>query len=70
MAIGEAGGGFGEAEGLVAIRDDGDGVARAIALAPRTRICAEDVGMIVAHANGTRQSDVSEAEAIRTVFGN
>jgi len=55
---------------LLAIRDDGDGLARAIAgalddagLAPR------DVGMIVAHGNGTRQSDASEAAAIRASFG-
>jgi len=32
-------------------------------------IAAADVGMIVAHANGTPQSDRSEAAAIRTVFG-
>jgi 3-oxoacyl-[acyl-carrier-protein] synthase-1 len=31
---------------------------------------AADVGMIVAHGNGTRQSDASEAVAIRTVFGD
>ena len=60
-----------EAAGLLAIRDDGDGLARAIAgalddagLAPR------DIGMIVAHGNGTRQSDASEAAAIRTCFGS
>src|SRR2546430_12343358 len=65
------GGGYAtEATGLLAIRDDGDGLARAIAgalddagLAPR------DVGMIVAHGNGTLQSDASEAAAIRTCFG-
>jgi 3-oxoacyl-[acyl-carrier-protein] synthase I len=59
-----------EAVGLLAIREDGDGLARAIAgaledagLAPR------DVGMIVAHGNGTPQSDASEAAAIRACFG-
>ncbi len=65
------GGGYAtEAAGLLAIREDGDGLARAIAgalddagLAPR------DVGMIVAHGNGTRQSDASEAAAIRSCFG-
>jgi 3-oxoacyl-[acyl-carrier-protein] synthase I len=65
------GGGYAcEAEGLVAIRDDGDGVARAIeeALAD-AGIAPAAVGMIVAHGNGTRQSDVSEAAAIRRVFG-
>ena len=28
-----------------------------------------DIGMVVAHANGTPQSDRSEAQALRTVFG-
>jgi 3-oxoacyl-[acyl-carrier-protein] synthase I len=65
------GGGYAtEAMGLLAIRGDGDGLARAIAgalddagLAPR------DIGMIVAHGNGTHQSDASEAAAIRACFG-
>ncbi len=59
-----------EGEGLLAIRADGDGLARAIALAlVDAGLTAADVGMIVAHANGTRQSDASEAAAIRAVFG-
>ncbi len=59
-----------EAEGLLAIRDDGDGVARAIrdALAD-AGLAPTDVGMIVAHGNGTPQSDASEAAALRSVFG-
>ncbi|MBK6863310.1 MAG: hypothetical protein IPG91_06845 [Ideonella sp.] len=59
-----------EAEGLLAIRDDGDGVARAIrdALAD-AGLAPADVGMIVAHGNGTPQSDASEAAALRSVFG-
>ena len=66
------GGGYAtEGEGLVAIRDDGDGPARAIAQAlDDAGLAPADVGMIVAHANGTRPSDASEAAAIRTVFGN
>jgi len=66
------GGGYAcEAEGLVAIRDDGDGVARAIAEAlDDAQLTAADVGMIVAHGNGTQQSDVSEAAAIRRIFGD
>ena len=66
------GGGYAsEATGLVAIRDDGDGLARAIAAAlDSARIRAADVGMIVAHGNGTRPSDASEAAAIRAVFGS
>jgi len=59
-----------EAQGLLAIRDDGDGVARAIAQAlDDAGLRAADVGMIVAHGNGTRQSDASEAAAIRVAFG-
>jgi 3-oxoacyl-[acyl-carrier-protein] synthase-1 len=66
------GGGYvSEAAGLLAIRDDGDGLARAIdAALADAGICAADVGMIVAHGNGTRPSDASEAAAIRTIFGN
>ncbi len=59
-----------DAEGLFAIRDDGDGLARAIELALEdSGIRAADVGMISAHGNGTLQSDASEAAAIRRVFG-
>jgi len=60
-----------EGQGLLAIRADGDGPARAMAQAlDDARLRAADVGMIVAHANGTPQSDVSEALAIRAVFGD
>jgi len=59
-----------DGQGLLPIREDGDGLARAIAAAlDDAGIRAADVGMIVGHANGTRQSDASEAAAIRTVFG-
>ena len=66
------GGGYtSEAQGLLAIRDDGDGLARAIALAlDDAQLQPSDVGMIAAHGNGTRQSDASEAAAIRRVFGD
>jgi 3-oxoacyl-[acyl-carrier-protein] synthase-1 len=65
------GGGYAcEALGLAAIRDDGDGLARAIRQAlDDAGLSAANVGMIVAHANGTPQSDRSEAAAIRSVFG-
>lgn len=55
--------------GLFPIRDDGDGLERAIvdALAD-ARLDATDVGMVVAHGNGTPNSDVSEARAIGRVF--
>jgi 3-oxoacyl-[acyl-carrier-protein] synthase-1 len=65
------GGGYAsEATGLLAIRDDGNGVKRAItgALAD-AGLAPADVGMIVAHGNGTRGSDASEAAALREVFG-
>ncbi len=59
-----------EAQGLVAIREDGDGLARAIAEAlANAELRPAEVGMIVAHGNGTRQSDASEVVAIRKVFG-
>ena len=65
------GGGYAcEAQGLIAIRDDGDGVARAIGEAlDDAQLAPADVGMIVAHGNGTPASDASEAAAIRRVFG-
>ena len=72
VVLGEIlGGGYAcEAQGLTAIRDDGDGLARAIAAAlADARLDAADVGMIVAHGNGTPLSDVSEAAAIWRVFG-
>ena len=59
-----------EATGVVDLRPDGDGPARAIALAlADARITAADVGMIVAHGNGTRASDASEAKGILRAFG-
>jgi 3-oxoacyl-[acyl-carrier-protein] synthase-1 len=59
-----------EAEGLLPIRPDGDGLAGAIALAlDEAGLRSAEVGMIVAHGSGTPQSDASEALAIRRVFG-
>ena len=60
-----------EALGLIAISDDGDGLARAILQAlDDAGLAPQAIGMIVAHGNGTPQSDTSEAAAIRRVFGN
>jgi 3-oxoacyl-[acyl-carrier-protein] synthase-1 len=65
------GGHVSEATGLLAIREDGDGLARAIGEALHdARLGPADVGMVVAHGNGTRQSDASEAAALRRVFGD
>jgi 3-oxoacyl-[acyl-carrier-protein] synthase-1 len=59
-----------DAEGLLAIRPDGDGLAGAIVMAlDDAGIRPAEVGMIVAHGSGTRQSDASEAVAIHHVFG-
>jgi 3-oxoacyl-[acyl-carrier-protein] synthase-1 len=59
-----------EAEGLLAIRADGDGLAGAIGLAlDDAGLRPAEVGMIVAHGSGTRESDASEAAAIHRVFG-
>jgi 3-oxoacyl-[acyl-carrier-protein] synthase-1 len=59
-----------EATGVVSVRPDGDGLSRAIELAlAEAGMAPEQVGMVVAHGNGTRASDASEAVAIRRVFG-
>ena len=59
-----------EGTGVVDLRPDGDGPARAIALAlADAGIVASDIGMIVAHGNGTRASDASEAKGILRAFG-
>ncbi len=59
-----------DAQGLFAIREDGAGLADAIRAALEDAgLRPAEVGMIVAHANGTRQSDASEAAAILQVFG-
>ena len=64
------GGHVAEAAGLLNIRPDGDGVERAIRAAlADAGLAPADVGMVVAHGNGTRQSDASEAAALRRVFG-
>jgi len=65
------GGGYAcEAQGLTSIRDDGDGLARAASQALEgAQLAPADIGMVVAHGNGTPQSDISEAAAIRRVFG-
>ena len=61
----------GEALGLLPVRDDGEGLVRAIraALADAALQPAQ-VGLIVAHGNGTPNSDRSEARALAEVFGD
>jgi 3-oxoacyl-[acyl-carrier-protein] synthase I len=59
-----------EAGGVLDIRPDGDGEARAIELAlEQAGIDPDEIGLIAAHGNGTINSDLSEAAAIRRVFG-
>lgn len=64
--------GFGcvsEATGILDVLPDGDGPARAIELAlEQAGVSAAAVGMVVAHGNGTRTSDASEAAALRRIF--
>lgn len=60
-----------EATGVLDVRPDGDGLSRAIHIAlEEARISPRAVGLIVAHGNGTRASDASEALALRRVFGD
>ena len=58
-----------EASGIVELLPDGDGPARAIAIAlEEAGILPSEVGMVVAHGNGTRGSDASEAAGLRRLF--
>ena len=60
-----------EAAGIVEVRPDGDGLSRATSLAlAEAGLPPEAVGMVVAHGNGTRASDASEAAALHRVFGD
>jgi 3-oxoacyl-[acyl-carrier-protein] synthase-1 len=58
-----------EASGIVEVRADGDGLARAIESALKDAgLAPEQVGMVVAHGNGNRTSDATEAAALHRVF--
>jgi 3-oxoacyl-[acyl-carrier-protein] synthase I len=59
-----------EATGVLDLRQDGDGLSRAIEIAlADAGVTPDAVGMVVAHGNGTRASDASEVQALRRVFG-
>ncbi len=59
-----------EGEGLLNIRQDGNGVARALRLGlADASMAPEDISMVAAHGNGTIRSDLSEGRAILEVFG-
>jgi len=64
-----AAGNASEGLGLLPVSDDGDGLVRAIEAAlAAADVRPGEVGMIVAHGNGTVNSDVSEARALARVF--
>jgi 3-oxoacyl-[acyl-carrier-protein] synthase I len=59
-----------EATGILDVLPDGDGLARAMELAlHEAGLSPREVGLVVAHGNGTRASDASEAAALGRVFG-
>ncbi len=58
-----------EATGIVELLADGDGLARAIQIAlDDAGLSPGQVGMVIAHGNGNRASDASEASALQRVF--
>ncbi|MBV8586175.1 MAG: beta-ketoacyl-[acyl-carrier-protein] synthase family protein [Verrucomicrobia bacterium] len=58
-----------EGSGVVSLRRDGSGAARAMQLAlADADVEPQQVGLIVAHGNGNRTSDATEVAALRTVF--
>jgi 3-oxoacyl-[acyl-carrier-protein] synthase-1 len=60
----------GEALGLLPVRDDGDGLVRTVLAAlANAGLQPAQVGLIVAHGNGTPLSDRSEARSLAQVFG-
>ena len=65
------GGDCSEGESLFDVREDGDGVSRSVLAAlSDAGLTPRDVGLIVAHGNGTPGSDRSEAVALSSIFGN
>jgi 3-oxoacyl-[acyl-carrier-protein] synthase I len=60
-----------EAAGLLAIRPDGEGPARAVERAfAAAGLAADDIGAVIAHGNGGPNSDDSEAAAFVRIFGS
>ncbi|MGD9108550.1 MAG: beta-ketoacyl synthase N-terminal-like domain-containing protein [Gammaproteobacteria bacterium] len=59
-----------EATGVLAIDANGEGLKRVILKAlAASQQQPQDIGMITAHANGLLNSDATEADSIRTIFG-
>ncbi len=60
-----------EASGLFSIEADGSHLAALIqSTLEGCELKSSDLGLLVAHANGNQKSDVSEAQAFQTVFGD
>lgn len=60
-----------EATGILPITEEGEGLSRAMEQTlEKAGKTSDDIGMVTAHANGTQNSDSSEANAIKTVFGD
>jgi 3-oxoacyl-[acyl-carrier-protein] synthase-1 len=54
----------------LSVDDDGDHLAGSITdMLAKQNLDSEDMAMVVAHGNGNKKSDESEAQAITAVFG-
>jgi len=62
-------GSAGDGLGLLPVSADGDGLLRAVEAAlAAANVAPREIGMVVAHGNGTANSDVSEARALARAF--
>ena len=60
-----------ESAGLFSIQSSGERLASLMQeTLDKEQIKSEDVGLLVAHGNGNEKSDISEAQAIQSVFGD
>lgn len=60
-----------EAEGLFSIDAEGGHLASLLAeLLEQQTLSPTDIGVVIAHGNGNSKSDISEANAIQSVFGD
>jgi len=59
-----------EAAGLFSIEEEGAQLERLVSMALKAQqLEPYDIGLLVAHGNGNQKSDISEANAIRNLFG-
>lgn len=71
VCYGEIAGGFSasEATGLFSLEASGESLARLMRKTlDELQLSTTDIDMVVAHGNGNKQSDDSEAQAIRSIF--